>query len=169
MRWRKHSCVPRRQPCRRLCPGRRVAHSKAPFRLTPLSRFSTIWGICFALKANPSHSDGEGFLTVLPRYFSPDGKRPKLSPPGRLPPVRHTLFDGEEQVRYRLSTSVHVLLGAARCSSAVCPGEIHPNGLLVHVAIRLIRFGTNRTFSRGGDRGQVALPRPDISAILGFV
>jgi hypothetical protein len=37
------------------------------FRLSPLSRFSTTWGICFSLKANPSCIKATGFVTVLPR------------------------------------------------------------------------------------------------------
>jgi hypothetical protein len=29
---------------------------------------STIWGICFSLKANPNSSNAKSFDTVLPRY-----------------------------------------------------------------------------------------------------
>ena len=29
---------------------------------------STIWGICFSLKANPSGSNAKSFDTVLPRF-----------------------------------------------------------------------------------------------------
>jgi hypothetical protein len=43
-------------------------------RLQNLQRFYSAfklstWGICFSFEANPSHLNGRGFVTVLPRFY----------------------------------------------------------------------------------------------------
>ncbi len=48
---------------------------------------STIWGICFSLKANPNGSNEKSFDTVLPRCEGVEQHR-------RRPVIRYFAFDG---------------------------------------------------------------------------
>ena len=61
---------------------RRATGSKASFCLDPLSTFSTIWGICFSLKAFPRSLNVKGFVTVLPRsIWRSEGVRSSFGSP----------------------------------------------------------------------------------------
>src|SRR5579871_3013492 len=78
------------------CLGRIPSRSNGSNNSPHFLLFSTIWGICFSLKANPNSSNAGSFDTVLTRSDAPTVKRflgrdrtLNLAAPGDAEPGMH--------------------------------------------------------------------------------
>lgn len=70
---------------------------------------STIWGICFSLKSNPSSSNTKSFDTVLPRCDGPERLRPDVAE------VSHRKLSVFVPIQKRQAGMVGAKAGTASC------------------------------------------------------